>query len=172
MIDIYRYISDFKSTSDFENIYYFYEKHILFLCRRYNIEEYYNSLMIKLWELTIKVDLKKFNNSKLLDSYIRKSLKNFAINLYRKNVVFNSIIFNDDVTNIEIEKKSINIDYNYNIIFIDLIDKLPKRQYKIINLRYNYGFSDEEIASIIGISRQAVYKNRIAALNCLKKEIN
>ena len=86
MIDIYRYISDFKSTSDFENIYYFYEKHILFLCRRYNIEEYYNSLMIKLWELTIKVDLKKFNNSKLLDSYIRKSLKNFAINLYRGSV--------------------------------------------------------------------------------------
>lgn len=38
-------------------------------------------------------------------------------------------------------------------------------------MRYKYCLSDCEIASSLRISRQAVYKNRIAALNKLHKTL-
>lgn len=174
MGDIDRYIIDFRNTKDFEKIYYFYEKYILFICRRYSIDEYSTLLMVHLWQLVLKIDLNKFTSSISLNGYIKKSLKNYAINIYKKYSVMNNIIFNDAILNSEIEKEynSIYKDCESNIIFTDMIKELSERKYKIINLRYNYGFSDEEIACMIGISRQAVYKNRLSALNILKNKVN
>ena len=47
---------------------------------------------------------------------------------------------------------------------------LTEKQKRIIQMSYLYQLSDQEIAGILGISRQAVYKIRQSAIKKLRKE--
>lgn len=68
-----------------------------------------------------------------------------------------------------IETDSVDNSQNFirKIIVKDLLKKLPNKQKEILNLRYIYGLSDVEIASVKKITRQAVCKVRKKALKNL-----
>ena len=53
----------------------------------------------------------------------------------------------------------------------DTLDKLPARQREAINLRYFHNFSNEEIATIMGINYQSACKFIYAGLGNLKENL-
>jgi RNA polymerase sigma factor (sigma-70 family) len=54
----------------------------------------------------------------------------------------------------------------------DLITRLPRRQQEAINLRYYHGFSNEEIARIMGVNYQSACKFLYSALKTLKANLH
>lgn len=56
-----------------------------------------------------------------------------------------------------------------NIDLHNALKSLPFLQQQIVILKFFYMMSDKEIISRLGISRQSVYKNKIKALEKLKK---
>lgn len=138
----------------------------------FNIELYRNDILLFLWQLIKKINISDFKSEQALYSYISISLKNYCINLYNKHHKNNRVTYNSILTDIEIARNfSYNPIDNSSLIFDDLIVNLSDRQKKVITMRYKYCLSDCEIASSLRISRQAVYKNRIAALNKLHKTL-
>ncbi|MCR3761734.1 sigma-70 family RNA polymerase sigma factor [Clostridium felsineum] len=159
-------------NQNFEIIYSRFKKKIDFLIGSFGIGLYKNDILIFFWQLIKKISISNFKYEQALYSYISVSLKNHCINIYNKYHKNNRIIYSSIITNIEIDK---NFSYraieNSSLIFDDLIENLSDKQKKVITMRYKYCFSDYEIASYLSISRQAVHKNRVAALNKLYKTL-
>ncbi|MDS0527218.1 botulinum neurotoxin transcription-activating sigma factor BotR [Clostridium sp. SHJSY1] len=157
-----------NNKENFQDIYLKFKNRIDFLTKSFNLDLYQNDLILFLWQLIKKINLSDFKSEEALYSYIHISLKNYCINLYHKYHKNNKVTYNSILTNIEIDKNLsyTNID-NASFIFDELIVGLSDKQKKVITLRYKYCLSDTEIANSLNISRQAVYKNRIAALNKL-----
>lgn len=170
MISIVELIENYHRNNNFEPILQYYKFYIKYLARRFNIEEYSPNISIKLWTIVSEIKVDRFENNSSIDSFIKKCLRNYAINLFRKYVESNLIIYNDEILNIEGSKikNSKELDIESNINFYDLIKKLPKIQREIIALRYDKGFSDKEISKLLGITRQAVYKSRKKAIESLR----
>ncbi len=53
----------------------------------------------------------------------------------------------------------------------ELLDKLTPQQKKIITGYYYHGYSDQDMADRLHISRQAIYKSRMKALSLLRKQL-
>lgn len=170
MGELYQLIENFKKNNNFDDIYYFYRKKIIILTKEFRIDEYISDMFYNLWIIVKKINLNVLDKDYLINSYILRSLKNFAINYYRKKQRDNIIIYNTDISSIEIDKKY-QCDFDDSIlIFNDMLKNiLSEKQYNIINLRYAHSFSDIEIATQLRISRQAVYKNRLLALSRIKE---
>lgn len=172
MEDLIIIIQNYKLSRNFDEIYQLYEKKICNIAKNFRIEEHSTMLMIKLWKLTSTIDLDNFSSSELLDSYINKSLKRWAINLYRKYVKHNIVMVNDLVVDFELDKAQLSsIEYISDLEFFNILESLSSRQYKVIILRYKIGLTDEQIGNSMGISRQAVYKQRIQALSTLRYQL-
>lgn len=169
MEGLHHIISYFQKTNNFDEVYYLYEKKIYFLSKSFNIEEYESDLFYNLWIIAKKVDLNKLIDDKSLNLYIFKSLKNYCINYYKKKKQDSRIIYNSEVTSIEIDKNTTCPFDDSQLIFNDITNQLSsEKQISIITLRYLNGLSDMEIADKLHISRQAVHKGRLCALNTLK----
>lgn len=167
LIDLFQ-----KDLIDFELVYLNFKDKINYLCYSFNIDNYKNDLLVFLWKITSNIDLTNFKSDICLYSYISKSLKRYCISLYHKEVNNEKIIYSSQMTNIEIDKTSYySILDNSSFVFESLISNLSKKQRLIIILRYEYCFSDNEIAKELKISRQAVYKIRILALKNLRNEL-
>ncbi len=163
-------IKEFNKSNNFEPILEYYKSYIKYLSRRFKIEEYLSSLFIKLWKVIKEIKLNKFENENSIDFFIKRCLKNYSINVFRKYVADTRIVYNDEILNIEANKvsNSTEMEILSEINFYDIIKKLSAVQNRILVLRYRECFSDREIAEVLGISRQAVYKNRKCALEILK----
>lgn len=159
-----------ENNKNFEAIYLKFKKKINFLVMSFNIELYKNDLLLFLWQLIKKTNISNFKSEQAIYAYISIALKNHCISIYHNQYKNSKISYNSILTNIEIDK---NCSYNYiaNSLFVfnDLISNLSEKQKKIITMRYKYCLSDCEIATSLNISRQAVFKNRKAALNKLQK---
>ncbi|GKX68350.1 sigma factor-like helix-turn-helix DNA-binding protein [Inconstantimicrobium mannanitabidum] len=161
------------NDKNFDDIYFRFKKKIEFLVESFNIKLYKNDVILFLWQLTKKINVSNFKSEQMLQAYISVSLKNYCISIYNKHCKNNKIIYNSVLTNIEIDQ-----NYNDNSIedsslaFDDLIINLSDKQKEVITMRYKYCLSDDEIARSLNISRQAVYKNRIAALNKLHETLS
>ena len=161
-------LSELIKYNDFNKVYLIFKKQIDLLSINFNIEIYKNDIFLFLWNLTKKINTNNFKSEKALYGYIYISLKRYCISIHNKNKHDNVIIYDSNITNIEIEKLKYSQSLNTSsLIFDDLISHLPNKQKKIINMRYKQCLSDSEIASILNISRQAVHKNRCSALNKL-----
>lgn len=170
MEGLHQLIKHFQKTNEFDEVYHLYEKKIYFLSKSFNIEEYQSDLFYNLWILAKKVDLNKLTDDKSLGFYIFKSLKNYSINYYNKKKLESRVIYNSEVTSIEIDKSTTCPFDDSHLIFNDMTKHLSsEKQINIINLRYLNGLSDIEIADKLNISRQAVHKSRLCALKTLKQ---
>ena len=165
LIELINYSNKYNN---FDIIYSKFKKQLNYLIHSFNLEIYQNDLLLFLWQLIKKIDCNNFKSEKAIYSYINISLKHCCINFYKKNLKENYILYDSDITNLQIEKNNLsNNFYESNLIFNDLISYLPEKQQKIIYLRYKECLSDSQIASLLNISRQAVHKSRTYALNKL-----
>ena len=67
---------------------------------------------------------------------------------------------------VESPRSSLEEEVNFRL----WLRPLTEKQKRIIQMSYLYQLSDQEIAGILGISRQAVYKIRQSAIKKLRKE--
>lgn len=113
------------------------------------------------------------NNSNLkkdeyIVGYISTSVKNKYINLAKKNT---KISINETELNLDFITNKMIFSAEDNIFIKDLLDRLTKLQKKVIILKFFNGYTDNEIACNLHISRQSVNRTKNRALKKLRKEI-
>ena len=143
---------------------------IKIILSKYSFKILEEDLIYYLWSLIENLNIHNFNNDKALYSYIYVSLNNYCKSILAPKRKFN-ILYDSNLTDIELEKYSHSNSDNSLLIFNDLIKDLPDKQKKIIDLRYKYCFSDIEISKYLSISRQAVNQTRKRALKSIEKKL-
>ncbi len=135
------------------------------LQRNSQYEDMKNDLILFLLNLINKISLENFKEDKYIISYISKSLTNQYIYINKKyQLEFNlKLYLNEDIINNESYK-----DFD-NIIFKDRVKVLTEKEREVILKIYFYGFTEAQIGREKNISRQAIHKTHVRALNKLKK---
>jgi len=131
-------------------------------------EEIVQDFFVRLWEnrTTIKV-------GKTIKSYLFTSIKNRSINFLKNNQVKQHVV--DEL------KRQMETDMRYNPdIYVDTeiqqqlkkaFAKLPPRTAEIFTLSRFKGFSNDEIADNLGLSKRTVETQVSNALKILRKEL-
>lgn len=131
---------------------------INFYSKKIGTEDARQELIMFLLETFYNVDLERFKDDEgdNLNRYIAVALRNKYIALSKEYV--------KDLTNLlNLYERDATYSYSDDEIFLrDMLKVLSEKQRRIIVYKYLYGYSDLEIAKILGISRQAVnrLKNR------------
>ncbi|NFS27747.1 sigma-70 family RNA polymerase sigma factor [Clostridium botulinum] len=158
-----------KQSNNFMDILSYFNSKINYLSYKLKYPEASTDLIIYLYELTLQLEVKKFNNDEEILKYIRRCLNNKSINLhYKINSYKNFITYNSDEELLNVLDKNTNNNEYSNVVFKDLISSLKPKQKKIIFLKFYLQLSDVEIAERLKISRQAVNKSKRQALKFLK----
>lgn len=138
--------------------------------RKLEYEEAESDFTIFLLEYINKMDLDKFKNRSdgEIVNYINLIFKNKYIDILRQSInkkiettVIETVFICNDCYN-KLEEEYI----------FSLMQSLNDIQRKIIVGRYLHGYSDNNLAKIFKISRQAVYKHRKKALKLIKIEMS
>ena len=142
----------------FPILYEEFKKMICFYSKKIGNEDARQELIMFLLETFYDVELERFKDDEgdNLKRYIAVSLRNRYIALskeYLKDLTSLLNLYERDAV------------YSYSddeILLRDMLKILSEKQRRIIIYKYIYGYSDLEIAKILGISRQAVnrLKNR------------
>lgn len=139
------------------------------VCKKYSFAIPEDELVSVLWQILNSINPDLFENNNALISYIYKSLSNHC-----KNTLYNdsklNIVYNSEITNIALDKKPSDDLLDSSLIFRDMTKDLSSTQKKIVDLKFNCSYTEAEIARILKISRQAVYKSNGKALNKLKEK--
>ncbi len=135
---------------------------------KYNLSENYNDILNHFWIILKKANLNKFNTEDDLTKYISRSLKRYCITICVKKDKDKNVIYNSEVTDINLSVIQDNCLDNLEFEFKDLISILPNNQKNIIYMRFFKDMEYIEIAKKLKISRQSVYKNKNLALEKLK----
>ncbi len=136
--------------------------------RQLNYDCAETDLIIYLLEFTKKLDTKKIQNYSEgeLVNYIVRLLRNKKIDIYRKN----NLALEEVHTGKEISTEAVP-GFEEQICLKELLDMLSDKHKKVIIAKYIYGYSDAEIGTSLGISRQAVNKLKNKALEQLRAQI-
>ncbi|ACQ51208.1 botulinum neurotoxin transcription-activating sigma factor BotR [Clostridium botulinum] len=152
----------------FEDIYTNYKNLIDIFIKKYNLSENYNDILNHFWIILKKADLNKFNTENDLNKYISKCLKRYCLSICTKKNRDKKIIYNSEITDINLNLIQDNCFNDIEFEFKDLISILPNNQKNIIYMKFFKDMKDIEIAKKLKISRQSVYKNKNLALEKLK----
>ncbi|MHC1723439.1 MAG: RNA polymerase sigma factor [Aminipila sp.] len=154
-----------------EAICYFIKKFQLLIrkyARQLNYDCAETDLIIYLLEFIKKMDIEKI--CKLSEgeivNYIIRLLRNKKIDIYRKNCLAIEEIHTEEERYIENE-----LEIEDQMDLNQLINTLPDKHRTVIVSKYIYGYSDAEIGTSLGISRQAVNKLKNKALKNLRIQI-
>jgi RNA polymerase sigma factor (sigma-70 family) len=135
------------------------------------IEDSIQDLFFELWQsrqriadtTSVKFYLFKALRYKIIRNLKSNPLVNFQdIELHRNDLSYpshESRLIGFEVQSLQMENLKM------------LIGQLPKRQREAINLRYYHGFSNEEIAQIMGVNYQSVCNFIFSALRKLKDNL-
>ncbi|WP_312091557.1 RNA polymerase sigma factor [Aminipila sp.] len=136
--------------------------------RQLNYDCAETDLIIYLLEFTKKLDTKKIQNYSEgeLVNYIVRLLRNKKIDIYRKN----NLALEEVHTEKEISTEAVP-GFEEQICLKELLDMLSDKHKKVIIAKYIYGYSDAEIGTSLGISRQAVNKLKNKALEQLRTQM-
>ena len=118
-------------------------------------------LNIFLIEFIYKLDPKKiapYSEGELVN-YIAAAIKNKKIDLYRKSRL--------KVDEVYVENMPDSSAFENEVCFYGILLELPERQRYVFCERYIKGYSDAEIAKKLNLSRQAVHKLRLKAVETL-----
>lgn len=169
MIHLYKLIEQHKNKDEdaFLEILEMFEPLINSLYRKGVNEDMKSDLTLFLFELLNKMQFEKeiFKQEKYIVSYISKSLKN-------KYIYLNKNHYKKKCSELKLEETYLNLgknSYFSEIFFDDLIKNLKDVEKDILIKRYKLDYSDQEIATLRGVSRQSVCKIRTNALKKLKK---
>ena len=128
-------------------------------------EDSLQELNVYFLELLYSLDTDRFipDCSDSIHRYIAVSLRNKYIALSKENQSYTQML------NFLDENKVFCSNTADGVYFIkESLNFLPIRQRTVIMYRYVYGYSDNEIAQMLNISRQAVSKLRNRALTTLR----
>lgn len=137
--------------------------------RRLFYEEAETDLTIHLLEFIKKVDLEKFKNRKdgEIVNYMQKSFKSKYINILKQiiNKNIETTLLETEFACFDCYKKLEEED------FFELIKHLNDIQKKIIFGKYEYDYTDDELAVICGVSRPTISKQKKKAITSLKYKL-
>ena len=140
--------------------------------RKLNYDGASTDLVINLIEVIKDLPIHNLKKQKNIIAYISKSTRYKYIKLSKKyNKICNSEIELDE----NLLECNLNNSIDDNIIVLDLMDRLSKKQRSIIEKIFIEGFNESQIAREFKISRQAVNSTKKRALDNLKdmfREIN
>ncbi|NYB75149.1 sigma-70 family RNA polymerase sigma factor [Sedimentibacter hydroxybenzoicus DSM 7310] len=137
--------------------------------RSLHYETSVTDITIKFLEFIKNTDIDRMSskNDGAIVNYIDKFFTNTCINLSKAQKDSPQIIYLDD------ENTFINdipyYDDELSNLEYDYFQYLTNLQKKIIILKYIYGFSDQEIAISLGISRQAVNRAKNRGISIIKE---
>ncbi len=130
-------------------------------------EDMKNELTLFLFILLDKIPIELVNlkNDRYIISYIAKSIKYqyIHINKIHQNKNNNTLYLNEDVFNIGYTEDLSNIILN------DIIKSLTIKEQNVIKNIYLNNKSESEVGRKLGVSRQAIHKTHVRALNKIKK---
>lgn len=137
--------------------------------RELNYEEAETDLIICLIELIQGSKLDTIENEGMIVNYIYNTLRNKKIDLFKKHI-------KGKATNIELNLDILVDNLNTSMedaIFIEeALKQLNERQRYIIVSRFIDGYSYNEIAQKLGISRQAINKAKNKAIEIMRKKLH
>lgn len=149
----------------FEPIYSEFKRYIRFYSKKLGYEDALQELTLFLIELLYDIDLNLFKNdlSDGLSRYIAVSIRNKYIALSKENsryALMCTELYESEVfyTDSAVEKVCIE----------EALSNLTNRQRLIIIYKYILNYSDAEISSLLGISRQAVNRIKNRAFSVLR----
>ena len=125
-------------------------------------EDMKNELTLFLFILLDKIPIELV---RYIISYIAKSIKYqyIHINKIHQNKNNNTLYLNEDVFNIGYTEDLSNIILN------DIIKSLTIKEQNVIKNIYLNNKSESEVGRKLGVSRQAIHKTHVRALNKIKK---
>jgi RNA polymerase sigma factor (sigma-70 family) len=133
-------------------------------------EEANTDMIIELLKIIKSIDIKKFKDSsnKQIAKYIHIHLKKRSLNLLKakENKIFDYLEINYDIL-----ADNTMSDIESMVCISMLIELLAKQQKNIIIMEFIHGYSEKQIAEMLGISRQAVNRTKNRALNNLRRII-
>lgn len=133
------------------------------------IEDSIQDLFVELWK-----SRERLSSTTSIKFYLFKALR---LKIYRNlsnNSHSNSLEGNLTVSKTESQEDfiiQIEVEFLQTRKLAEVLGKLPPRQQEAINLRYFHNFSNEEIASIMGISYNSACKTLYAGLKNLKENL-
>lgn len=150
----------------FEQIYDEFKKLIMYYAVKLHYDDASSDLTLFFIELLYQMDLSRFKDdeSDTISKYISVAIKNQYIALSAQNEQY-----------IKVSNKLYdNLDgyfpnFEERFSLAESIKVLSRKQQAIIIYRYIYGYSDCEIALLLGITRQAVNRIKNRALLILKE---
>ena len=150
----------------FESLYDEFKKLIMYYAVKLHYDDSAGDLTLFFIELLYSIDLKRFDSDEsfTIKHYISVAIKNQYITLSMQN---------DNYVRIS-NKLYDNLDgylpdFEDRFSLLECIKTLSHKQKMIIIYRYIYGYSDNEIGVLLGISRQAVNRIKNRALITMKE---
>ncbi|MBY6889336.1 hypothetical protein HYH68_16210 [Clostridium botulinum] len=131
-------------------------------------QTYTDELHSFLCELIIKLPLEDLLEKESLINYILSSIKKKKYHLYKKNYEIISLEDDYDILN----RLSI-YDLKYErLLYTYIISSLDIEEKNIIILYYIYGYTQSEIGSMMGITKQAICQKKTKILTRLRNKFS
>ncbi len=122
--------------------------------------------------IKVFINLKSYRNEGSLEGWIRRTIVNTAINLFKKNAKYQNdvgIEKADAVKNLNYQAKAID---NLNMeALLKLITKLPTGYRMVFNLNIIEGYTHKEIGHLLNISENTSKSQLSRARQTLQKQI-
>jgi RNA polymerase sigma factor (sigma-70 family) len=139
---------------------------ICYYAKRLGGEDYLAELRSALIEILYKINIQKFkrDDSDSINRYISVALRNKYIALSNKKQEYEKVKLGkvDDIY-------TYSVNFEERILVKDMLELLSSKQRQIITYKYIYGYSDIEISRFLNISRQAVNRLKIRAINTIRE---
>ncbi len=145
-------------------IYRVFERLIRYYSARMCCEDGESELTLRLVELLHKLDLSRFKSDESfgIQKFIAVSLRNRYIDISKKGRF--ELMTIQHLTDYAFTQKYVD----EKIMLPDALSVLSKKQRLVLDYEYFYGYNGEEIAEMMGTTRQAVNGIKQRALNTMK----
>lgn len=161
-----------KSAS-FDAIYDIFYPLILYYSRRSNSDDAAQELTVFLLELLYKLKLERFSmdSSNSLQRYIAVCIRNkyIAFSQCVQSLDSTQVEYYDELEKISVDEYDAITEIEERALLKEAIRRLTPLQRKLILERYYYGYSVQEIATSLQISRQAVGQTLHRALHVMRE---
>ncbi|MEZ5195063.1 MAG: sigma-70 family RNA polymerase sigma factor [Bacteroidales bacterium] len=121
--------------------------------------------------IKVYLNLKSFRNEGSLEGWIRRTIVNTAINLYKKNAKY--------LKDIEIEKAAVVHDHEEGAVdkisakeLLELIKELPTGYKMVFNLNVIEGYTHKEISQLLDISENTSKSQLSRARQTLQNKLS
>lgn len=143
-----------------------FEKLIFCYARKLGGEDYLEELRSALIRILYEINTERFkrDDSDSVKRYIAVVLRNKYIALSNEKQKYEKI----ELGRVE-DIYTYTVKYDEHIMIKDMLNLLSNKQRQIITYKYIYGYSDIEIAKYLNISRQAVNRLKIRAINAIRE---